>query len=78
MSTMNVSLPEQLKDFAEGQVESGQYGSTSEYVRELIRRDQDRAVLRRLMLDGADAPVAGCADRAYFAQLRSGAAADAP
>ena len=39
MSTMNVSLPDKLKAFAEGQVDCGQYGSKSECVRELIRCD---------------------------------------
>ena len=70
MSTMNVSLPDELKTFAEEQVDGGRYGSTSEYVRELIRRDQDRAHLRSLLLDGAGSPVAAPADQAYFAQLR--------
>ena len=78
MSTMNVSLPDKLKAFAEGQVDSGQYGSTSEYVRELIRRDQDRTLLRGLLLDGASSPIAGSADPAYFAQLRSRARPEAP
>ncbi len=78
MSTMNVSLPEQLKAFAEIQVNSGQYGSASEYVRELIRRDQDRTLLRGLVLDGAGSPIAGSADPAYFAQLRSRASPGAP
>ena len=78
MSTMNVSLPDTLKAFAEGQVDSGQYGSTSEYVRELIRRDQDRALLRGLLLDGAGSPIAGTADQGYFAQLRSRAQPEAP
>ena len=78
MSTMNVSLPDKLKAFAEGQVDSGQYGSTSEYVRELIRRDQDRALLRGLLLDGASSPIAGSTDPAYFAQLRSQARPKAP
>ena len=78
MSTMNVSLPDKLKAFAEGQVDSGQYGSTSEYVRELIRRDQDRALLRSLLLDGASSPIARSADPAYFAQLRSRSQPEAP
>ena len=42
---MNISLPDELRDFVEEQVKRG-YGTSSEYVRELIRRDQDR--LRRL------------------------------
>ena len=75
---MNVSLPEKLKAFAEGQVHGGKYGSTSEYVRELIRRDQDRALLRGLLLDGASSRITGPADPAYFAQLRSRAQPEAP
>ena len=42
MTTMNVSLPEELKLFVDAEVDAGNYGSTSEYVRELIRRDHDR------------------------------------
>ncbi len=42
MPTMNVSLTEQLKDFVDSQVNSGRYTSVSEYVRELVRRDQKR------------------------------------
>ena len=39
MSTMNVSLPEALKDFVEDQVSARGYSTSSEYVRELIRKD---------------------------------------
>lgn len=54
MSTMNISLPEVLKSFVDEQVSQGAYGTSSEYVRELIRRDQDRLRLRRgLLLAGA-------------------------
>ncbi len=67
---MNVSLPSELKAFADGQVRDGQFGSTSEYVRELIRRDQDRSQLRALLLDGAASPVVARADEQYFASLR--------
>jgi hypothetical protein len=42
MSMMNISLPETLKDFVDQQVAEGGYGTSSEYVRELIRKDQDR------------------------------------
>lgn len=41
MESMNISLPEQLRDFVLKQVESG-YGSASEYIRELIRADEAR------------------------------------
>lgn len=70
MTTMNVSLPEDLKQFVDTQVSRGNYGSTSEYVRDLIRRDQDRRRLRTALLDGAQSPVAAIADAAYFASLR--------
>ena len=67
---MNVSLPEELRTFVDEQVEDGRYGSTSEYVRELIRRDQDRHRLRSLLLDGATSARGPIADHAYFAALR--------
>lgn len=40
MPTMNISLPDALKDYVEAQVGSGKYSSASEYVRELVRIDQ--------------------------------------
>ncbi|ESQ80648.1 type II toxin-antitoxin system ParD family antitoxin [Asticcacaulis sp. YBE204] len=43
MATMNISLPEQMKAWAEAQAETGRYSNTSDYVRDLIRRDQTRA-----------------------------------
>jgi antitoxin ParD1/3/4 len=42
MSTMNVSLPDERKLYVDEQVGDGTYGSTSEYVRDLIRRDKTR------------------------------------
>jgi antitoxin ParD1/3/4 len=42
MATMNVSLPDQMKAWVEAQVQGGQYGNVSDYVRDLIRRDQQR------------------------------------
>jgi len=71
MSTMNVSLPAELKTYVDHQVDHGGYGSTSEYVRELIRRDQDRQHLRRLLLDGATSLVGPVADDTYFELLRT-------
>lgn len=43
MATMNISLTDKLKNFVEEKVESGDYSNASEYVRELIRKEQDRA-----------------------------------
>lgn len=71
MSTMNISLPDSLKEFVDQQVATAGYGTSSEYVRELIRRDQDRIRLRDLMLEGAQSNATGIADADYFASLRS-------
>ncbi|HEY4065690.1 MAG TPA: type II toxin-antitoxin system ParD family antitoxin [Burkholderiaceae bacterium] len=70
MSTMNISLPETLKSFVDEQVEQRGFGTSSEYVRELIRKEQDRAKLRAVLLKGAASPVAGEMDAAYFDRLR--------
>ena len=43
MATMNVSLPDKMREWVDRQTESGRYGNASDYVRDLIRRDQDRA-----------------------------------
>ena len=77
MSTMNVSLPDALRDFVDQQVRSAGYGTSSEYVRELIRRDQQRLQLGGLLLEGARAPSTGEADARYFAGLRQRIAAKA-
>lgn len=66
---MNISLPEELKAFVDEQV-AGRYSTSSEYVRELIRREQDRQRLRDMLLEGAASPPAGPADDAYFERLR--------
>ena len=42
MTSLNISLPEALKEYVEGQVASGDWGTPSEYVRELIRQDKER------------------------------------
>ena len=43
MASMNISLPDPMKDWVETQTSSGRYDNASEYVRDLIRHDQDRA-----------------------------------
>jgi antitoxin ParD1/3/4 len=67
---MNVSLPDEMRAFVDEQVDTGGYGSTSEYVRALIRRDQQRQRLRGLLLDGAQSAPGPLADETYFASLR--------
>lgn len=70
MNTMNISLPDTLKSFVDEQVIRRGYGTSSEYVRELIRKDQDRLQLRGLLLDGAASNPAAPADASYFDGLR--------
>lgn len=47
-STMNISLPNTMKEFVEEQVNDGSYGTASEYFRELVREDQKRKAQERL------------------------------
>jgi len=70
MSTMNISLPDTLKSFVDEQVRQRGYGTSSEYVRELIRKDQDRLQLRNLLLAGAASAPTAEADASYFEGLR--------
>jgi antitoxin ParD1/3/4 len=56
MATMNVSLPDPMKEWVEAQARTGRYSNASDYVRDLIRRDQERAdglaELQRLASEG--------------------------
>lgn len=67
---MNISLPDELKVFVDHRIQAEGYGSSSEYMRELIRRDRDRIQFRQYLLDGIDAKPIGRMDTAYFADLR--------
>jgi antitoxin ParD1/3/4 len=56
-TTINISLPDVMKAFVDEQVESGGYGTVSEYVREFVRRDRkERAQVRleTLLLEGLE------------------------
>jgi antitoxin ParD1/3/4 len=48
MQTMNISLPDPMKQYVEQQVTTGAYSSASEYVRELVRADQKRNAKEQL------------------------------
>ncbi|MEI8264839.1 MAG: type II toxin-antitoxin system ParD family antitoxin [Betaproteobacteria bacterium] len=47
-NTMSFALPEAMRSYISQRVDSGQYGNTSEYLRELIRRDQDEQAKKHL------------------------------
>ncbi len=42
MATMNISLPDQMKEWVEAQVSTGKYGNASDFVRDVLRREQER------------------------------------
>lgn len=71
MTTMNISLPVGLKSFVDERVATEGYGTSSEYVRELIRRDKDRRQFKEHLLAGLQSGAAGPMDGAYFAKLRA-------
>jgi antitoxin ParD1/3/4 len=58
MTSLNISLPEVLRQFVDQKVKSGGYGTASEYIRELIRQDQkqeeEQERLEGLLLEGLD------------------------
>lgn len=70
MATMNISLPDELKRFVDEQVTEHAYGSSSEYLRELIRKQRDVEKLRTMLLDGFNPGAGQLADEAFFAELR--------
>lgn len=67
---MNVSLPDSLENFVDHQVRSLGFGSASEYVRGLIRKDRNRQWLRSLRFEGAASSPAVSVDSDYFDRLR--------
>lgn len=70
MTTMNISLPDSLKSFVDEQVTQRGYGTSSEYVRELIRKDADLLQLRGMLLKGAASAPTAPVDASYFSTLR--------
>ncbi len=70
MATMNVSLPEVMKAWVERQAEGGQYGNASDYIRDLIRKDQQRqeaiATLQAAITEGVDSGTPVSFDPAGF------------
>ena len=71
MATMNVSLPDPMKAWVEAQVEGGQYGNASDYVRDLIRRDQQNREKIKVLQDAITKGIeSGIRDRTMQEILR--------
>jgi len=70
MATMNVSLPDPMKLWVEERTKGGRYSNASDYVRDLIRKDQERAEsiaeLQALITQGIDSGAAQTFDKAAF------------
>ena len=76
MAQMNISIPDKLKGWAESRVAEGRYSSTSDYVRDLVRRDQEAEEKLRALRAAIDEGLAsGISDRdpfEYLDELRAG------
>lgn len=61
MATMNISLPDPMKDWVEQQSKTGRYSNASDYMRDLIRRDQERtakiAALQQIVTEGLESGI---------------------
>lgn len=73
MATMNISLPDPMRDWVETQIEGGRYSNNSDYVRDLIRRDQERSdrlkTLQSAITKGIDSGKSGTLDMAEIKRL---------
>jgi antitoxin ParD1/3/4 len=70
---MSFALPETMRAYIDERVRSGQYGNTSEYIRDLIRRDQDKQAkqrLRDLITEGLESGPGRPLSRRTAAELR--------
>lgn len=68
---MNISLPEPMKAFVETQVSERGYGTSSEFIRDLIRREQGREELRAKVLVGLESPPLAQSVDEMFAELNA-------
>lgn len=75
MATMNVSLPDMMKIWVEQQAETGRYSNASDYVRDLIRRDQQRAAKVAHLQQLVDEGIASGKGKRSMAELEKAALA---
>lgn len=70
MASMNISLPDAMKDWVETQTRSGRYDNASEYMRDLIRHDQDRVQKIAAMQSLVDEAIASPDSTRSLAEIR--------
>lgn len=79
MATMNISLPDQMKAWVEAQTADGRYANSSDYVRDLIRREQIKAEkianMERLIEEAYASGVSEMTMDEIFAEARTEAVA---
>lgn len=82
MATMNVSLPDPMKAWVEAQAETGRYANASDYVRDLIRKDQERndkiAAMQRLVDEGLASGISSRSMDEILADARARAEKQSP
>lgn len=71
MASMNISLPGPMRDWVEQQMKSGRYDNASEYMRDLIRHDQDRASKTEAMQRLVDEAMASEDSSKSLAEIRA-------
>ncbi len=69
MATMNISLPDQMREWVEAQAKSGRYGNASDYMRDLIRHDQEREAKIAHMQKLVDEAIASGVSELTFDQV---------
>jgi antitoxin ParD1/3/4 len=80
MATMNVSLPDAMKAWVEARADTGRYSNASDYVRDLIRRDQVRSekisAMQALVTEAIDSGVSQNSTQTILAAARRKAGLD--
>ena len=75
MATMNISLPDQMKAWVEAQTDGGRYSNSSDYVRDLIRREQIKAEkianMQRLIDEAYASGISDQTPREIFEDIRA-------
>ena len=72
MATMNISLPVKMKEWVESRAASGTYSNASDYVRDLIRRDQERsAYIAHVQVSVDEGEASGVSDRDFDDTIRT-------
>lgn len=79
MATMNISVPEPMREWVQQQISGGRYASSSDYVRDLIRRDQDKAsklaALQTAIVEGFESGISDKAIEDLLSEARANAKA---